>query len=328
MYPMQEIILSPKAALPIYEQLTEQLKYRVEAGVWGPGTRLPTVRDFAQSLRVNYHTVRTAYQQLERDGYIVTTPGRGTFVVDVPPRLFAGQSGNIIDLIDETLIAAEASGISAEVFARAASVRTQLFTRPKNDIRLLFAECNQSDLEYHARTIQLYTNIFPEVFLLEELHGCGSAFFTQFDLVLTTLSHVAELQELLGTEQRALGLMVEPSYQDVLAELAPLPANTPVGLICITQQYAKRMERMLLGVGLLHLRFLTVGVDQPGELAHVFANSDHLYVSRLGLNVYHECWPLKKPVHPYITHLDVVGLRMLRREIARVRAAQSAGDAK
>jgi len=66
--------------LPIHAQLTEQLRQQIEAGTLSRGTRLPTVRALAQELRINYNTVRAAYQELERQGYVLTKQGQGTFV--------------------------------------------------------------------------------------------------------------------------------------------------------------------------------------------------------------------------------------------------------
>ncbi len=312
--------IHPTETLPIHVQLVEQIKYNIEAKIWQPGKQLPTVRELAKELQINYNTVRSAYQELERQGYITTTQGRGTFVASSSASLPANQQETLQDLIDEALLRALALGISPNVFARTAYARAQLFSQPTSDLHLLFTECNAADLAYHAQTIEQQTGIAPETYLLEDLHQYPADFFARFDLITTVFSHVSELQEIIGPGRAVLGLMIKPSYTGVLADLSTLPTETPVGLICATQERAERMQHMLKGLGMRHLRYLAVGMDQPEELARVFEQSDHLYVSRLGLSKQEGNWPGEKKVHEYATHLDPAALRLLRKRIAQIRA--------
>lgn len=69
-----------KSDLPLWVRLRDRLAYLINTGYYNPGDKLPTVRKLAASLRISYNTVSKAYVALEREGYIVTTQGRGTFV--------------------------------------------------------------------------------------------------------------------------------------------------------------------------------------------------------------------------------------------------------
>jgi GntR family transcriptional regulator len=64
----------------MYLQLMEQIRRRIAVGDWGPGQEIPSIRALAASTRVSVITIKRAYQELERDGVIVTRQGRGTFV--------------------------------------------------------------------------------------------------------------------------------------------------------------------------------------------------------------------------------------------------------
>ena len=72
--------VDPHTGVPIYLQLVEQVKRSVALGVLAPGERLPTVKQLASDLIVNPNTVARAYRELERDGVIETSVGRGSFV--------------------------------------------------------------------------------------------------------------------------------------------------------------------------------------------------------------------------------------------------------
>lgn len=72
--------IDPHSGVPIYLQLIEQVKRSVALGVLAPGEQLPTVKQLATDLTVNPNTVARVYRELERDGVIETSPGRGSFV--------------------------------------------------------------------------------------------------------------------------------------------------------------------------------------------------------------------------------------------------------
>jgi GntR family transcriptional regulator len=72
--------VDPRSGVPIYLQLTEQVKRMVALGTLAPGEQLPTVKALALQLTVNPNTVARAYRDLERERVIETSPGRGSFV--------------------------------------------------------------------------------------------------------------------------------------------------------------------------------------------------------------------------------------------------------
>jgi GntR family transcriptional regulator len=67
---------------PIYLQIMSQVKHAVASGELAPGEQLPTVRQLAADLRVNFNTVARAYRQLDEEGIISTQHGRGTFILE------------------------------------------------------------------------------------------------------------------------------------------------------------------------------------------------------------------------------------------------------
>jgi GntR family transcriptional regulator len=70
---------------PIYSQIVEQIRSMVASGDLKPGDQLPTVRQLATELRVNFNTVARAYRLLDEAGLISTQQGRGTYIWEQPP---------------------------------------------------------------------------------------------------------------------------------------------------------------------------------------------------------------------------------------------------
>lgn len=75
-----DIIISNSSGKPIYEQITAQIKNMIINGTLREGDALPSMRVLAQELRISIITTKRAYEDLERDGFIDTIAGKGSFV--------------------------------------------------------------------------------------------------------------------------------------------------------------------------------------------------------------------------------------------------------
>ena len=75
-----DIIISNSSGKPIYEQITSQIKGMIMNGTLKAGDALPSMRLLAKELRISVITTKRAYEDLERDGFITTVVGKGSFV--------------------------------------------------------------------------------------------------------------------------------------------------------------------------------------------------------------------------------------------------------
>jgi len=76
-----QIQLDFRSGIPIYVQIVEQIKHLVDNGELKPGDQLPTVRQLATDIRVNFNTIARAYRLLDEAGFISTQHGRGTYIL-------------------------------------------------------------------------------------------------------------------------------------------------------------------------------------------------------------------------------------------------------
>ncbi len=79
-----QIRIDKTSRVPIYDQVKEQIKGLIHAGQIRTGDQLPTIRELAVEISVNFNTVAFAYRDLVNEGVIVTERGKGTFVARTP----------------------------------------------------------------------------------------------------------------------------------------------------------------------------------------------------------------------------------------------------
>ncbi len=75
-----DIIISNSSGVPLYEQIEEQIKRQIMTGELHEGEALPSMRILAKELKISIITTKRAYEDLERDGFIESVTGKGSFV--------------------------------------------------------------------------------------------------------------------------------------------------------------------------------------------------------------------------------------------------------
>jgi GntR family transcriptional regulator len=101
---MDDFAIDEKSGIPVWVQLRNRLLFLITSGYYAVGDQLPTVHKMAIMLKINYNTVNKVYQGLERDGYIVSRRGQGTFVTEFEG-MAAGATGSTTDLITDEYLA-------------------------------------------------------------------------------------------------------------------------------------------------------------------------------------------------------------------------------
>jgi GntR family transcriptional regulator len=112
---MLPVSLQAQSAAPYYQQIIDQMRNLILAGRLPPGTALPSVRGLAQDLKVSVITTRRAYDELEKDGFIYTRAGMGSFVAELnQAKLDATRLEHIRSLLRQTLEEAKLLGVSTD----------------------------------------------------------------------------------------------------------------------------------------------------------------------------------------------------------------------
>lgn len=107
------IIISNSSQEPIYQQIMTQLKQQILNDQLTAGEMLPSIRNLAKELQISVITTKRAYEELEREGYIETVAGKGSFVAAQNKDLFREKRLRIVEeKLTEAIMASRAAGLS------------------------------------------------------------------------------------------------------------------------------------------------------------------------------------------------------------------------
>ena len=109
------IIISNSSPDPIYEQITRQVKAQIISGALAEGEALPSIRRLAQDLQISVITTKRAYDELEREGFINTVGGKGTFVAVQNVELLREKKMKLVEeKLAEAVAAARLMGLAPD----------------------------------------------------------------------------------------------------------------------------------------------------------------------------------------------------------------------
>jgi len=107
-----KIIISNSDPTPIYEQIVKQVQKQIIAGKLSPGAALPSIRKLAVDLQISVITTKRAYDELERDGFINTVGGKGSFVADQSQELLTEKKMREVEkILSQAVTEARSLGI-------------------------------------------------------------------------------------------------------------------------------------------------------------------------------------------------------------------------
>ncbi|NLZ83976.1 MAG: GntR family transcriptional regulator [Clostridiales bacterium] len=110
-----DILISNSSDKPIYEQITIQIKQMIISGEIEVGYQLPSMRMLAKELRISVITTKRAYEELERDGFIYTVIGKGSYVAEKNMEFVREEQLKVVeDNLRKAVIGARTGGIEID----------------------------------------------------------------------------------------------------------------------------------------------------------------------------------------------------------------------
>ncbi|OFV83166.1 MAG: hypothetical protein A2W26_07695 [Acidobacteria bacterium RBG_16_64_8] len=201
---------------------------RIAAGMYKPGDPLPSVRALGVELGANRNTASKAYQELKRDGFVRSSQGWRTIVVEVPDRMLPLAEERVGTLLRSAFSYATQAGVPKLELRTLIDHHLRQLGRPT--IRIAFIECNEDEADEIAERMQRVLGYPVDPFVLDALPR-GRRHFQSYPIITTTLYHLSEVQAKLADRSiRVIGLQHSPSTESIL-EIARLKRGTRLAVV-------------------------------------------------------------------------------------------------
>lgn len=311
--------INKKTEFPIYQQLKEQIRYFLLNGDLGPGTRLPPPKDLAGYLRINKNTVIVAYKELEKEGLIVTKHGQGTYVAEnlpFDPGFKRRQA--LIELAREALARTRELGFSAEDLFTVVFGQTVLGLGPEKSPRVLFVECNQSDVDFYAGELERELGVAVEGCLVTDLADrMDDGGLPDVDLVVTTFFHVEDVKAICEPlDKKVIAIVAAPEIS-VLTEVGQLAPGTKVGFVKGIGADPESMSGSLGAAGIRHIEYESVSFSERQALDELLSRVDVVACCRTVVDEVRKLAPPGVRVMPFGNVLEKGGIDLLRNYLGR-----------
>lgn len=231
--------LHPEQDTPLYQQLIDALLTQIKDGTLCVDTRLPTVRELADSLGIARGTIKRAYDELERQGMIEMVQGRGTFVryqsVDAVSR--KEQAMAAIDNLFDTLSGLNFSLAETEIFL---DLKLREREERAPELKVAAVECNSESLSKMVEELRQIgqIDIYPR--LLDQVLAYPYELEKDMDLIVTTTEHYAELAKNVHDRDKLAQVALRLST-DYMTQLVKLRTGQTVGILTDSERFAQLM---------------------------------------------------------------------------------------
>jgi DNA-binding transcriptional regulator YhcF (GntR family) len=298
--------------LQIYEHIVDQMRGRMLE----PGNQLPTETRLSKDLKISRNTVSMAYQRLERDGFVESTPGRGTFVThgaSATSAPAASKKDRIARLLDLAIEEALALGISLDDYSALFKRHLAKQRKKIRTSRICFIECNDEQLMIFADDIRKELGISITPILLDDFRNRMPAplkLLREADIILTSVYHSSEVVSLLP-DRRIDVVGLQPEL-DSLIKIAQFPPHSKVGLICGSKQFQGDILNTLRDAKLSLPNFSVVATEDIEKLAKRFAVLDAAIVSPGRLQDVESINHNKIPVIEFVYRLSAASMSLIK----------------
>lgn len=284
-----DIEINKNSKIPLYLQIEECLKRLIKEGQIEKGSQLPTERELSDKLGVSRNTVSTAYQELAREKVITSISGKGTFVISngnfPKTKMLRYNSLSLIKHIDKAIEKALEQNIPFEDFMFLINQRLKDKSHLLNNVNIAFIECNQEQLYYFSKKLELGTGIHIIPVLIDEMYSTPANFLKQIesaDLVVTTFFHLQEVKEFLkDTDKKIIAIALDPQIETMVNIARAASPNMKVGLVCITDNFAERVFKSIKIAGIKY-RKLSYTITRDNDKIKEFIHNCDILISSPG----------------------------------------------
>ena len=220
---------------PIYQQLSTQIMERIRQGVLPRGSKLPTVRDFAEELGL----ARGTYDELERLGAIEMTQGRGSYVCWQEENS-ASRKVRAMRAIDDMLDELEGLGFSSAEISIFLELKQRERMETEHQIPLALVSSCEETLQQAAQQLKTLPGVELYTYSLKALRAVSGKLAEKICLVVTDDFLFDVVRGMVGDDDRIIRVAYEPTMETV-RELSRIPAGSRIGVFSHDADFGGQM---------------------------------------------------------------------------------------
>ncbi len=282
-----DIEIDKNSRIPLYLQIKEHLQNLLKEGELKKGSQLPTERDLSIKLNVSRNTVSMAYKELADENFITSSPGKGTFIVSdkYHPKYLQkiNKKSPLVKHIDLAIKKALEINIQPEEFIQLVNQRLKEKKHLLNNISIAFIECNQEQLYYFSKKLELGTGIHIIPILIDEMFHQPEEFIAKtksVDLVVTTFFHFQEVQQFLKNEnKKIIAIALDPQIETMVNIARATSPDMRIGMVCLTSKFAERVFKSIKYAGIKFSSITYTTTQDNKQLNEFIKKNDILIVS-------------------------------------------------
>lgn len=229
--------INPELDVPLYQQLVDTIRAAVKKGDLTAGQQLPTVQEMTELLGIARGTVKRAYDELEHGGILEKVQGRGTFIC-YQPADSGSRKEQAMAAIDEMLNRLEDMGLSAAEINIFLNLKLRERAEQEACVKVAVVECNPETLAQMAEQLRHIPGVDLYSYLLESIQQYPYQLGDDFDLVVTTASHAAYLENTLPAKKRISRVALRPSAL-CLSQIIKLRQGQKIGILGYSYKFAR-----------------------------------------------------------------------------------------
>jgi GntR family transcriptional regulator len=322
---MVQFFVDKANKVPLYLQLTDEIKYFISTGILGDGEQLPPVKMLARSLGINFLTVRKAYKEVENAGLLIVKHGEGTFIsltncapqrhgkpngrasaANRKPRFADAFKALVEKYAGEGLDVSEGRKIVDEVFGA--------IERSRVTPVIIFAECNQFQIDEISVIIAEELKLEVKPILVENLKKTISPWIEEGREVniVTTGFHVEQVRNAVADLPVRIDVLITNLHPQTRRQLEAVGENGKYGFICRDRESAAIYKDLLkseLGYKQINLRASTLA--ETDKVKDILDSSDVILVSPQVYESVIKFSPPRKPIFNVFDRVDPMSLKVV-----------------
>ena len=234
--------IDKNGTVSIYQQLVNQIMRRVQNGELPAGKKLPTVRELADQIGIARGTVKHAYEELERQGIIKMTRGKGTFVQEQAQQESSAKV-RAMNAIEKLLDEMESLSFSSQEIQMFFNLKLRERMEHDDNVCIIFIDCNPETLTNIINQISVIPNIEAHKLLLSDALKEPFVMDDFADLVVTISTHMNQLSGVVTNKDKLVQVVTAPSSQTV-AKMAMIGGKS-VGILCASETYSHIIRKSM-----------------------------------------------------------------------------------